>query len=94
MFSCAELLVILIIGLLVLGPKDLLQAVKSVGGITGKLRQYYDSFISYLSKELGEDEYVKFIVDEDGNHHKAYDLDKIKPYIRPPSEQSTDKAER
>ena len=81
--SIAELLLVGIVGLLTLGPKELLAAIKSLRGLTAYLQRAYEEFMSYLNKELDDsDDYIKIIFDDEGQPQKVYDLEKIKPYLK------------
>lgn len=79
--SFAELLVVLLVGLLVLGPKDMLKSAKAMKRVWRDIKSYYTEFVEYLSRELDNDDFVKIIYDQDGNPQKVYDIEKLKPYL-------------
>ncbi|MDF3047666.1 MAG: hypothetical protein K0R73_784 [Candidatus Midichloriaceae bacterium] len=74
-----------IVGLIVLGPKEMVEVIRSLRKIWANIKEHYNEFLAYLSSELEEnsnDDYVKIILDQDGNPQKVYDLEKIKPYLK------------
>ncbi|MCE2991874.1 MAG: twin-arginine translocase TatA/TatE family subunit [Candidatus Jidaibacter sp.] len=83
--SISEIIVVGLVGLIVLGPKEMVEVIRSLRKIGNNIKEYYNEFLAYLSAELGEtpsDDYVKIILDQDGNPQKVYDLEKIKPYLK------------
>lgn len=80
--SMSELMLVGIVGLYALGPKELFAAIKSVRSLVANLKAYYEEFMNHLSKELEGDDYVKIIFDDEGRPQKVYDLEKIKPYLK------------
>jgi sec-independent protein translocase protein TatB len=83
--SISEIIVVGIVGLIVLGPKEMVEVIRSLRKIWANIKEHYNEFLAYLSSELEEnsnDDYVKIILDQDGNPQKVYDLEKIKPYLK------------
>ncbi len=81
--AISELILVGIVGLLVLGPKEMLSAIRSGRKAIAILRSYYEEFTNYLTKELEiDDDYVKIIMDDEGHPQKVYDLEKIRPYLK------------
>lgn len=81
--SFAELGLVGLIGLLLLGPKDMLQAIKYIKTFLSSLREKYDEYIKYFNETMAEEEpIVKIVFDEEGNPQKAYDINRIKPFLK------------
>jgi Sec-independent protein translocase protein TatA len=80
-FSLAELGVVGVIALLVLGPAEMLQLLRYLRKMTAAAKREYEKCFASLQEELGDDDLVKIIFDEDGKPQRAYDLEKIKPII-------------
>jgi len=85
-FSLGELGIVGLIALLVLGPKDMIIFIKNIRDFFSKIRAYYDQYVKYLNAAIEEVEeeknIVDFIMDQDGNYQKTYDLSKIMPQIK------------
>jgi sec-independent protein translocase protein TatB len=81
-FSLAEFGVVGIVALIFLGPKDLLEIIKSLQKINTTVKDYFNQYVSYLNKSVLEEEnIVDVIQDLDGNMQKVYNLKKIMPEI-------------
>lgn len=80
----SELILICVIAMSVLGPKEVFDIIKSFRRLSVDFKKHYQNFLHYLSKELGEeqDNFVDIIIDKHGNQHKVYNLDIIKPFIK------------
>lgn len=75
--SLPEIVLIALVGLLVLGPKEFLAAVKSLRKAAVGIKKWYDEFSRYLSSELAsleDDDYIDIIFDEKGKPRKTYDV--------------------
>ncbi len=90
-FSLGELIVVLTIALLVLGPKELIEVVRSCKKLFSQLEGWYKSYSNYFQqaiKEIEEDieqeekEIVNYIIDLEGKVQKTYDLSKIIPDLK------------
>ena len=79
--SFGELIIVLLVGLLVLGPREMLRCLKTLKSIWADIKGYYNEFTQYLSRELDNDDFVKIVYDPEGNPQKVYDIDKLKPYL-------------
>lgn len=75
--SWAELIIIGVLALIILGPKELPFALKKIGNFFGKLKVFSDEFLGDLNKEIEEPK--KYIKDLDGKIQPTYNLDDIKP---------------
>lgn len=80
--SFSEILLVLLVAILAFKPHELIDLVKSIRSITASLKKSYQNFIDYLHRELGEEEVVKVVFDENGVPHRAYDLSKLEPYLK------------
>lgn len=89
--SFAETLVIIVIGLLVLGPKELPQVVKAVRTASAKIKELGNQLVSTLDdieqvsdikKEVEQvNQDIQKIVDLDGNLQQTYDLSDVMPEV-------------
>lgn len=81
--SFGELIIVFLVGLLVLGPREMLRCAKTLKTIWADIKVYYNEFMQYLSRELDSDDFVKIVYDPEGNPQKVYDIEKLKPYLHP-----------
>ena len=85
--SFAEITIVAIIALLVIGPKDLPKAISFIKKITAKVKNLTNEFTSSISdideiSDLKEEankinKDLKTIIDLDGNEQPTYDLSEI-----------------
>ena len=81
--SFSELGLVGLIGILLLGPKDMLQALKYIKTFLSSLREKYDEYVKYFNEALTEEEpIVKTVFDEEGNPQQTYDINRIKPFLK------------
>ena len=90
-FSFSELLIVALVSILTLGPKESVNALKNLGKYASKFKDWYQSYINYFQNELDvenvamekkkEKELVNYIVDLEGNLQQTYDLSDIMPEI-------------
>lgn len=78
--SLSEILVVAVVALFALGPKEMLRVMRSLGTFYANVLSYRDELMKKIKKEIGDD-FVDIIVDGSGEYQKVYDLEKIKPYI-------------
>lgn len=83
-FSWAELSVVALVGLLILGPKELQEIIRNIKKITAKVREIGREFAASLTgleevsdlknevKKVNDD--IKRIVDLEGNLQDTYDI--------------------
>jgi Sec-independent protein translocase protein TatA len=82
-FSLSELGVVGLVALIVLGPKEMIELIKSARKIKSSITEYFAESKKYLDEILEEEEnIVDVIIDMDGNYQKTYKLNKIKPDIK------------
>lgn len=79
--SFSEILLVLLVAILAFKPSELIDLAKTISGLATSFKKTYHEFIEYLRRELGEEDVVKVIFDEDGVPHKAYDLSKLEPFL-------------
>jgi Sec-independent protein translocase protein TatA len=79
--SFGEILVVLIVAFILLGPENFIEGIKSFKNVSNKLRSWYMDFMSYLKSELEHDQFIDIFVDDEGNSQKVYDIEKIKPFL-------------
>ena len=102
-FSFGEIALVVLVALLVVGPKDLPIVMHTIGKWFGHLRVITDEFkagmksvigedhLSDIKKDLGEiHEEIKYIKDDQGNYHRAYD---ISDFLEERKKVGVDKAE-
>lgn len=93
-FSIGELLLVLLIAVGVLGPKEMVEIVKSIKQSFLDIEEKSKSYLKYLDKETKhefEEEIVNYITDMEGNLQRTYDLSKLFPDIK---DQTEDKDEK
>ena len=71
-----ELIVIAVIGLIFIGPKDLPRIMRSLGQGFRKIKDMGDEFMGALDKEVENPK--KYIKDLDGKLQETFTLDDIK----------------
>lgn len=81
-FSLPELGVVCVVALIALGPDEMVRIVKFCRDTTAHLRQIFAKYMDEINEVTGVDDLVKVVFDDDGNPHKAYNLDKIKPRLK------------
>lgn len=90
-FSFGELIVVAAIALLVLGPNELKEIIRSWRKLSSQIEKYYKAYMNYFNEafkdlddlEAEEDkEIVNYILDMEGNLQKTYDLSKIMPDLK------------
>lgn len=79
-FSLAELGVVGMVALLVLGPQEFCELIKGVKVLTKKVRSLYYEYLEDINESVSNDNIVDVIIDMDGNLQKRYDHKKIMPY--------------
>ena len=85
----AELLIIAILGLLVLGPERLPIAVKTIGLWVGRFKRSYRQVRSEIEKEIGADEIRRQLHNEDILHSLQASKDEFQR-VADDAEQSLD----
>ncbi len=82
--SFSEIGLIGIIGILILGPNEMINILKSFRRYVAIIKENYTQYVNYLNKVLiDQDEpFVSVIFDENGAQHKAYNLEKIAPILK------------
>ena len=93
-FSIGELLLVLLISIGVLGPKEMIEIAKSIKQLLLDIEDKFKSYLKYLDNETKseiEEEIVNYIIDMEGNLQRTYDLSKLFPDIK---NQATDKDAR
>jgi sec-independent protein translocase protein TatB len=86
--SFAELLVILLVGILVIGPKDMPKVIRHVGKFLHSIRRLGDEIKSQMYDAVGMDEMHEIhreieqagrhiVIDDDGNEQVGYDLSEL-----------------
>lgn len=80
-FSWGELAVIAAVAFLLLGPEDMVAALKKGREWWGKIKEEFESIKELLVKAT--DEPKKQMLDMEGNLRETYDLSDIKPLIKP-----------
>ena len=94
--SFAEIFIILVAGLLVLGPKEIPVAVKYIVQLFAKLRDVVNEFksqfddIANIKQEIEDD--IEFIKGDDGNYYPIYKMDDVEDTSRPEKKNSKPKA--
>ncbi len=86
-FSFGEIALVVLVALLVVGPKDLPVVMRTIGKWFGHLRAITDEFKNGFKSVMGEDhiadikkglneinEEIQYIKDEQGNYHRVYDI--------------------
>ena len=86
-FSFGEITLVVLVALLVVGPKDLPIVMRTIGKWFGHLRAISDEFKAGFKSVIGEEyladikkdldsihEEIKYIKDDNGNYHRAYDI--------------------
>ncbi|AIF80888.1 hypothetical protein I862_01625 [endosymbiont of Acanthamoeba sp. UWC8] len=90
-FSFGELVVVSVVALLALKPKELKALVRSWRKLSSQIQQYYQNYLSYFNEAFKEEseseaedesDIVNYILDLDGNIQKTYDLSKIMPDLK------------
>ncbi len=79
-FSFAELLVICVVGLLVLGPKELPAVVRALRNVMRRIKQTTAALQAQINEVLDDDELQeakKLIKGDDGTLYEAFDLSDI-----------------
>jgi Sec-independent protein translocase protein TatA len=76
-FSLAELGMVGLIALFVLGPKDMLVLLKACRDFFGSLKKHYLDYTDYLNKALDDLDDKDKIVDLEGKLQKTYDISKL-----------------
>ena len=85
----SELLLIAIVGLVVIGPKDLPVVVKHIAKFLHELRGFYTSMrkqMNQMMDEAGINDFkhnVTTIIDLEGNPQKAYDVRELEDLNAP-----------
>lgn len=82
--SLGEVLLIMLVGFLVLGPAEMTRLVSELRGFINKVQQWYHQYYGTITDSLpnSEQEIVKYIIDMDGNVQRTYDLTKIMPDLK------------
>lgn len=80
-FSLAELGVVGVVALMVLGPAEMLQLLQYLRKMTAAVKREYEKCFASLQEAVGDDDLVKIIFDKEGKPQRAYDLEKLKPII-------------
>jgi Sec-independent protein translocase protein TatA len=81
-FSLAELGIIGVVALMVLGPAEMLQLLKYARKFTAAAKREYEKYFTELQDAVGETDLITIVFDDEGNPQRAYDLEKLKPVIR------------
>jgi Sec-independent protein translocase protein TatA len=81
-FSLAELGVVGVVALLVLGPEEFCELMKAVKVIVQKAKSLYRQYFEEITDSVSNDNVVEMIIDMDGNLQKRYDQTKIMPYVK------------
>ena len=76
-FSLAELGIVGLIALFVLGPKDMLALLKVCRDFFSSLKKHYLDYTYYLNEALDDLDDKKKIVDLEGKLQKTYDIPKL-----------------
>ncbi len=88
--SFGELMLIMMVALVALGPEHFLSSVKTLKSLADGFKSWYNDFINYLESEINGDGFVDIIIDEEGNRQKVYDVEKIKPFLKPSADERND----
>lgn len=81
--SVAEMAVIAVVALVVIGPKDLPVMLKTIGRWLGRLRRFGRGVMQQLELDSLEED-AKTIRNEAGEVFKAYDMSDVKDSSRKP----------
>jgi len=94
--SWAEVLAIVIIAIIFIGPNDLPDVLRNIGRFMAKIKEYSKDIREVVDSALEEsdvknmkkkmDEEIKYITDMEGNKQRVYDLDDFLPDFKPDSE--------
>lgn len=76
-FSFAELSLVAIIAILLLGTEDIITIIKGFKRLRKKIKSYLDEHFSEFNDLINTDEVENLMVDEDGKLQKMYDNSKI-----------------
>ncbi len=86
-FSFSELLLVMVVGLVVLGPDELPKVVRYVRNIIRQIKSASANIQQQVTELLDDEDLqraTKFIKGDDGKFYAAYDLsDEIKSVIKP-----------
>jgi sec-independent protein translocase protein TatB len=86
-FSFSELLLVMVVGLVVLGPEELPKVVRYVRGVIRKIKSASANIQQQVTELLDDEDLqaaTKFIKGDDGKFYAAYKLsDEIKSVIKP-----------
>ena len=87
-FSFSELLLVLVVGLVVLGPEELPKVVRYVRGVIRQIKSASANIQQQVTELLDDEDLqraTKFIKGDDGKFYAAYDLsDEIKSVVNKP----------
>jgi Sec-independent protein translocase protein TatA len=87
-FSFGELLLIMLVGIVILGPKELIELVRSSKKLFIHIQDWYNSYLDYFKTEISsieedeDKEIVNYILDLDGKIQRTYDISKIVPDLK------------
>ena len=73
--SFGEIVVIAIVGLIFIGPRDLPRVMREIGSLIRKIKSMGEGVLQSIDKELAEPK--KYIKDMDGNLQETFKLDDI-----------------
>ena len=74
--SLGEIMVIAIVGLIFIGPKDMPRVMREIGSFIRKIKTMGDGFLTSIENEMAEPK--KYIKDLNGNLQETFKLDDLK----------------
>ena len=88
--SFSELILTGLVAIVFLKADEIVHILHNGGKICGKLRQVLEGFMEGINikniktrKNEDEQEIMRYIIDQNGNLQTAYNLDLIKPHLKP-----------
>ena len=76
-FSLAELGVVGLVALLLLGPEDLAGILKAIKTLKSKIKDFFTDRFPEVTEAIYNDKVIDLMVDSDGNLQKMYDNKKL-----------------
>jgi Sec-independent protein translocase protein TatA len=80
--SASELLLTALVGFLVLGKEDFKSLIEIVADLKTHLTSYLNQLKNFINNQLEDEEIVEIIFDDEGNPHKSYNIEKLKPLFK------------
>ncbi len=80
--SFSELALTALVGFVVFGKSEFKDLVSAVFNIKSYFDDIVVRFKALINEQLNEEDVVDIIYDEEGNPHKAYNVERLKPYFK------------